>query len=175
MQQIALSEGTAARRRIALTIVNDSDGFPLAGQTLTAAEIKISKNGAAEASSTGSFAEVTNQGYYYEATAAELNTRGFLRLRCAKAGLRFDGFFVDVQVGVEAQNAEGLFGLADGPEPGLTFKQWSQGVWSATGGKSSGAGTGTENFRNKADNLNRIVATVDGSGNRTAMTYNFTA
>jgi hypothetical protein len=37
-------------------------------------------------------------------------------------------------------------------------------------GKVSGAGTGTETFRDINDTKNRVVATVDNSGNRTAIT-----
>ena len=38
------------------------------------------------------------------------------------------------------------------------------------GGKVSGAGTGTETFRDIADTVDRVVVTVDSSGNRTAIT-----
>ena len=41
-------------------------------------------------------------------------------------------------------------------------------------GKVSGAGTGTETFRDLADTKDRIVATVDSSGNRTAITRDAT-
>lgn len=41
-------------------------------------------------------------------------------------------------------------------------------------GKVSGAGTGTETFRDLADTKDRVVATVDSSGNRTALTRNVT-
>lgn len=41
-------------------------------------------------------------------------------------------------------------------------------------GKVSGAGTGTEVFRDLADTKDRIVASVDGSGNRTAITRDAT-
>ena len=172
MQHIALSEATAARRRIPLTVCNDSDGFPLAGQTLAGAEVKISVNGGAEASIAGTVVEVTNQGYYYEATAGELATRGFIRLRCNKAGLRFHGFFVDVQVGAEVHFALGHLTLADAVESGLTVQQFMQAIFATGAGKASGAGTGTETFRNKADNVNRVVATMTGN-NRTAVTFTF--
>lgn len=42
------------------------------------------------------------------------------------------------------------------------------------GGKVSGASTGTESFRDLADTKNRVVATVDSSGNRTAITRDLT-
>jgi hypothetical protein len=38
------------------------------------------------------------------------------------------------------------------------------------GGKVSGANSGTETFRDIADTKNRVVATVDNDGNRTAIT-----
>lgn len=41
-------------------------------------------------------------------------------------------------------------------------------------GKVSGAGTGTETFRDVNDTKNRVVSTVDGSGNRTAITLDAT-
>lgn len=41
---------------------------------------------------------------------------------------------------------------------------------SALFGEVSGAGTGTETFRDLADSKDRIEVTVDGSGNRTAVT-----
>lgn len=41
-------------------------------------------------------------------------------------------------------------------------------------GKVSGAGTGTETFRDLADTKDRIVATVDANGNRTAITRDVT-
>jgi hypothetical protein len=45
---------------------------------------------------------------------------------------------------------------------------------SVLAGKVSGAGTGTETFRDLADTKARIVATVDASGNRTALTRDAT-
>lgn len=42
------------------------------------------------------------------------------------------------------------------------------------GGKVSGAGTGTEVFRSPADDKDRVTATVDSSGNRTAITRDLT-
>jgi hypothetical protein len=60
-------------------------------------------------------------------------------------------------------------------EPGLTLREALRLVAAATAGKLSGAGTSTETIRNAVgDNKNRIVATVDSSGNRTAITYDLT-
>lgn len=45
---------------------------------------------------------------------------------------------------------------------------------SLSAGKTSGGGTGTITFRDLADTKNRISATIDGSGNRTAVTIDAT-
>jgi len=57
-------------------------------------------------------------------------------------------------------------------ETGMTLRQALRLITSATGGKVSGAGTTTITFRNAlADTADRITATVDSSGNRTAISY----
>jgi hypothetical protein len=57
-------------------------------------------------------------------------------------------------------------------ETGMTMRQALRLIASATGGKVSGAGTTTITFRNAlADSADRITATVDNDGNRTAITY----
>lgn len=56
-------------------------------------------------------------------------------------------------------------------ETGMTVRQALRLISAATGGKVSGGGTSTITFRSAiADDTDRIVATVDGSGNRTAVT-----
>jgi hypothetical protein len=60
-------------------------------------------------------------------------------------------------------------------EPGLTLRQALRLVAAATAGKISGGGTSTVTIRNAvADGADRIVATVDSAGNRTAITYDLT-
>lgn len=57
-------------------------------------------------------------------------------------------------------------------ETGMTMRQALRLIAAATGGKVSGGGTTTITFRNAvADDVNRIVATVDSNRNRTAITY----
>lgn len=57
-------------------------------------------------------------------------------------------------------------------ETGMTLRQALRLVVAATGGTVSGAGTTTITFRNAlSDTKDRITATVDSSGNRTAITY----
>jgi hypothetical protein len=57
-------------------------------------------------------------------------------------------------------------------ETGLSALQAMRLLAAVMGGKLSGAGTSTETFRNAvADAVNRVVAEVDSSGNRTGITY----
>lgn len=71
--------------------------------------------------------------------------------------------------------AAALLDLAGAIETGVTTRQAIRAMLAATAAKLSGAGTGTETFRNAvADSKDRIVATVDSSGNRTAITYDLT-
>jgi len=55
-------------------------------------------------------------------------------------------------------------------EGSLTFRQVLRLLLSALALKSAGGGTSTITFRNIADDDNRITATVDADGNRTAVT-----
>jgi hypothetical protein len=57
-------------------------------------------------------------------------------------------------------------------EPGLTVAQALRLLVAANAGKLSGAGTNTITIRDTNDTKNRIVATVDSNGNRTAVTTN---
>lgn len=56
----------------------------------------------------------------------------------------------------------------------LTLREALKVFFAVLGGKSSGGGTTSLIFRNHADNLNRVSATVDENGNRTAVTLNVT-
>lgn len=60
-------------------------------------------------------------------------------------------------------------------ETGLTWKNALRLIVSAAAGKASGLATSTAVYRNAvADDKNRISATVDADGNRTAITYDLT-
>jgi hypothetical protein len=67
-------------------------------------------------------------------------------------------------------SAEALLDAADGVETNLTPREALR-LLVALACKVSGAGTGTETFRNFNDDTNRIVATVDADGNRTSITF----
>ena len=60
-------------------------------------------------------------------------------------------------------------------EAGLNAEEAMRLIAAATAGKVSGAAGTTVTIRNAvADDKDRIVATVDSSGNRTAITYDLT-
>jgi hypothetical protein len=54
-------------------------------------------------------------------------------------------------------------------EAGMTAEEFLRIMLSVLAGKVSGAGSGTESFRDVADAKNRVVSTVDTEGNRTAV------
>ena len=87
MWLIKQNEAIAARRRVPVALV-DANGDPVTGQTLSAGDMKISKNGGAEINHAGSFVEAGGGDYYYEFTQAEVDTLGFLRARIVKPGAR---------------------------------------------------------------------------------------
>lgn len=66
--------------------------------------------------------------------------------------------------------ADALLDRTAGVETNRTLRQTLRLMLSALAGKVSGAGTGTETFRDTNDSKNRIVATTDDDGNRSAVT-----
>jgi len=81
MQIFQVSEATSAQRRIPFRMVDVTDGKTAeTGLTFSAGDIKISKNGGSPANHSGSVTEVGNGVYYYEFTAAELDTIGFISI-----------------------------------------------------------------------------------------------
>jgi len=70
--------------------------------------------------------------------------------------------------------AAALLDLANGVETGVTLRQSERLKLSSLVGKLSGATTTTVSIRDTGDAKNRIVATVDANGNRTAVTLDAT-
>lgn len=70
--------------------------------------------------------------------------------------------------------AAALLDLAAGVETGLTLRQLCRILAAAEAGKLSGAATTTIKIRNTADSKDRITATVDADGNRSAITLDLT-
>lgn len=70
--------------------------------------------------------------------------------------------------------ANDLLDIANGVETSITVRQFLRVALAALGGKADGAATTTMHYRDQADGKNRITATVDASGNRTAITLDVT-
>jgi phage-related minor tail protein len=70
--------------------------------------------------------------------------------------------------------ANNVLDIANGVETSLTLRQAIRLIVSASAGKLSGASTATITIRNIGDSKNRIVATVDAYGNRSAITTDLT-
>ena len=84
---------------------------------------------------------------------------------------------LDTQLGdlpTAAENATALLDAANGVETGLTPREALRLTSAALAGKISGAETTTVVIRNTADTKDRITATVDVDGNRTAITTDLT-
>lgn len=83
MQQIFLSEATAAQRRVPVHLVDATDGITT--ETGITGAGRVSKNGGATAASTNNIVEIdsTNMpgAYYLELTATEVNTLGIVVVR----------------------------------------------------------------------------------------------
>ena len=87
MLQIKVSEGTANLRRVPVLLVDATDGYtPETG--ITSAVVKISKNGAAQVTGSGTFAAIGNGQYYYQCTAGEIDTLGWVYINVSATGCR---------------------------------------------------------------------------------------
>lgn len=73
-----------------------------------------------------------------------------------------------------AANAAALMDLSNGIETSITPRQALRLILAASAGKLSGAATTTVTIRNVGDSKNRITATVDSDGNRSAVTVDAT-
>ena len=80
---------------------------------------------------------------------------------------------LDTQIGAlptATENATELLDQAAGVETGLTVRQWLRLGAAVLFGKASGLATTTAVYRDFGDTKDRISATVDADGNRTAVT-----
>jgi len=80
------------------------------------------------------------------------------------------GDAMTLTAGERTSIADALFDLANGVESGETLRQCLRLLRAALVGKSAGFPSGPARFRDRADTRDRIAATVDADGNRTAVT-----
>ncbi len=82
------------------------------------------------------------------------------------------GYSLTVTPPTADQNADALLDRTAGIETNRTVRQGLRLMLSALAGKLSGAATTTVTIRDTNDGIDRIVATVDANGNRSAVTLN---
>jgi len=73
-------------------------------------------------------------------------------------------------MGVTDAGADAILDRTDGVETGVTLRQAQRATLAVVAGKSNGVTTTTAHFRDTNDTKNRITATLDANGNRTAVT-----
>lgn len=125
----------------------------------------------------------TSAGLAGLATAADLATvAGYLDTEIAAIKNKTDALPTDPadQSALEAlinaisaptanENADALLDRVDGVETGFTLRQVLRLVAAVLAGKASGMGTTTAIFRDLGDTKDRVTATVDPDGNRSAI------
>lgn len=190
---IQQSEATAARRTVYFTAVNTADDTAYTS-TLSGADVRISKAGAAEANSAGAATHIATGLFKYEFTTGEVDTLGEVSVRLAKTGVYNDVRVVNV-VAFDPYDTAGL-GLtnldatvstrlasasyaapsallteASGVETGLTLQGALRLILAAVAGRRSGVNTGVELMRDHVNSKTRITMTFDSGGNSTDVTY----
>lgn len=148
----------------------------------------ISKEGAGFSAASGSPAiEIANGWYRLVLQQSEFDTNGALAIHLADTDTS-DHIFQVVpnlpgKLATDAVNAtalatdaaqeiaDALLDRTAGVETSRTIRQALRLILSACCNKLDGAGTTTVHTRDTADAKNRITATVDSSGNRTAITF----
>ncbi len=87
VREVKLNESAAARRRVPVELVALVDGYTAQTGVLSPT-LKWSKNGGAQASGSGTWSEIGDGSYYYEAAQSEYDTLGWAHLHVAKSGCR---------------------------------------------------------------------------------------
>src|SRR5262249_33474751 len=93
MHQIKKDEATLSLRRVLIYLVSDGDGkTAITGIGPDVTELKVSKNGAAEANMAGLWTEISGGLYHYELATGEIDTFGFVSVRVIpRTSLRVGG------------------------------------------------------------------------------------
>lgn len=121
----------------------------------------------------GATAQLTAIGHLAAAIEAEGTVAGTTVLTAL--GTLAADITVTGDVLTTANVADAILDAVNGVETDVTLRQALRLIAAATAGKISGAATTTITIRNAVvDDKNRIVATVDSDGNRSAITYDLT-
>jgi len=105
----------------------------------------------------------------YTATIQNTDLHGFTQDQ-----LDFLVTYMEANLAIPTANDNATAVLNFTTDGAFTLKECIRLLNAVAAGKVSGAGTGTEVFRDLADTKDRIVATVDANGNRTAITRDAT-
>ena len=156
----------AQTQRMDTGVATDADSVPT---------FRVYQNTSDTAVQTGSMAllDATNTNGLYRAQVTLSVANGFAQgasycIRIAATVNSVAGAVLrQFQIGAEVNAAT----IWDEVIEGTTTARQSQRLHNAVlGGKLSGGGTSTETIRDLGDTKDRVVATVDASGNRTALT-----
>jgi hypothetical protein len=180
-----LKQSTSANVLIGPAIDITDVTTPLTGLTIHPADIHLSKNGGALADKNeASNCSHDSLGYYScPLDTTDTNTLGRLQLVVVEA----TAFPISAEYMVVTANvydtlcstdvfnvevtAAGVDSILDEVvENTLTLREAVMLIKSVCAGKSAGGGTASITFRDDADTKNRVTATVDVNGNRTAVT-----
>lgn len=116
LSEIALNEATPALRRIPVYLT--LSGSPVTGKA--GAAVRVSKNGASSAAGLGSLVQIDSSNlaghYYYQCSASEVDTQGFLSISISTSGI--DDFNTSVQVRPTAVASFLDLPLPTSPTPG---------------------------------------------------------
>lgn len=193
---VAFKQSTSYTKMV-LLISSTDHVAGLAGATLT---ITASKAGAAFATITPTVTDRGSGFYSLALTGAHLDTLGDFVLHVTATGAdptdTIDQVIAQdlnvanvtanvVQVAGTSQTARDLgaqldatvssrVGLSDVVEGTTTVVQMLRGYASVLFGKAAGQNTTSATFRDLADTKDRVTATLDGTGNRTAVTRDLT-
>src|SRR5262245_33703225 len=164
-----LRQSTASQSRIVGPFIDDTDGkTPETALTIANTDIKLMKNGAANVNkNSGGGTHRVNGEYSVTFDATDTDTVGELRVSVVVSGALpvFTTFMV-----VEEAIYDFLYASGAGTIDGRTLQSVLEILVAVAAGKINGAGSTTVNIRNLGDTLNRVVATVDVDGNRSAIT-----
>jgi len=105
------------------------------------------------------------------AVRSELSTE-MGRIDAAVSSRSAAGDAMTLTAGERTSVATALLDLADAVETGITTRQALRAMLAVLAGKVSGMESNDPTFRSADDSANRVSATTDSSGNRSAVTLN---
>jgi len=164
--------------------IDDTDGkTAVSGLSLIPSVIFLSKNGGAFTAKNDSASAVTdpNLGGWYRCSfnSTDTGTLGLLQLGVHVAGALpvWDSWMVvpanvydSLVNGTDMLNVSGSTLLDTKVDGTYDLQSVLQVLAAVLAGKVSGGGTSSITFRDLADSLNRVVASVDSNGNRSVVT-----